>query len=524
MLFKFRIGSTSVSLNREKECNMKKLLLGVLLACVFVSGCGNSAATNEMAAAKDAYYDDYAAEAAESYYDDYSYAEEADVAMESSSYTTTGVTFAQNKKIIYQSNVVLETKTYDETYSRLIDLINENGGYIEFENYNNEKRSYLKTKSSEGNIVISTNTMTIRIPSKNYANFMQEGLTLGNVLNRNQSIQDKTSEYNTNKSYVDILNDEAEYLAKQLNVLEDELKAAQANDRYYDEIIENMKDIAERKAQVEKELVPYKRTMDEIDEKVEYSTISMEIREVDEFTVIEEEVEEETFGSQVKASWNKAMTTLSNMLKGTLLFLIAIIPAVVYIAIFALIAFAIWKLVKKIRKNSGAGKKTGNNQAPTNTSTFVADYTASQAAKIAANPVVDNPVYKKPVAKAGTTPGANKVTAGNNVANQNLTKPSAANQNPVKPATTQANQSQTKTAPVPAATQTAVQNVKTEAQKADNPKADADKQDKAKADSTKTEKQKVYVSRAEAKAAKEAKKNSLASSPDSEKAKTEEKK
>ena len=37
--------------------------------------------------------------------------------------------------------------------------------------------------------------------------------TLGNVLNRNQTIEDKTSEYNTNKSYVDILNDAGVLLA-----------------------------------------------------------------------------------------------------------------------------------------------------------------------------------------------------------------------------------------------------------------------------------------------------------------------
>ncbi len=342
---------------KKERVIMKKLLIGVLAACMLVSGCGSSETSAKYAVANDA-----APMAAESYYSDeaaWDYAEEeydadyytdGDYAMEES-LATTGVTFAQNKKIIYESNVVMETKAYNETYEKLLELINKNGGYIEYENYNNEMRSFLNKKSVSGNTVIATDYMTIRIPSKNYSAFMQEGLNLGNVLNRNQSIQDKTSEYNTNKSYVDILTDEAEYLAKQLDVLESELKEAQANDKHYDEIIENMKDIASRKAQVEKELVPYKRVMDDIDEKVEYSTITMELREVDEYTVVEEVVEEDTFGKKIADGWKNSMDRLAKMLQGTVLFIISAIPAVVYIAIYGAIAWGIYKLVKKFKKD-----------------------------------------------------------------------------------------------------------------------------------------------------------------------------
>lgn len=337
---------------------MKKILICTLAAAVLLCGCGSSAAAKSSAyePEMDYAYDDYAGEAMEApaaeeawAYDEYDYGD-SDVAMENGA-TVLQVTFAQNKKIIYQSNVVLETLKYDETYAKLVELINKYEGYIEYENYENELRSYLRDNTGKGKLVISTNNLTIRIPSKNYTAFMQEGLSLGNVLNRNQTIEDKTSEYNTNKSYVDILNDESEYLAKQLKVLEDELREAQANDKHYDEIIENMKDIAERKAQVEKELVPYKRTMDDIDEKVEYSTITMELREVDEYTVIEQPKEEEpAFITQLKETWDNAMEALLNLLKGTLLFLIRIIPGLVYIAIIAAIVILIIKLCKNYRK------------------------------------------------------------------------------------------------------------------------------------------------------------------------------
>ena len=102
----------------------KGLVLPVLISCCLLAGCGASNSTD--AYEGPAYASDSAtASAEESWYDYEDYAE-VDVAMEAASDSTT-VTFAQNKKIIYTSNVVLETKTYNDTYDRLIQLINDNG-------------------------------------------------------------------------------------------------------------------------------------------------------------------------------------------------------------------------------------------------------------------------------------------------------------------------------------------------------------------------------------------------------------
>lgn len=365
----------------------KGLVLPVLISCCLLAGCGASNSSD--AYARESFASDSATTSAEESWYDYEDYAEVDVAMEAASDSTT-VTFAQNKKIIYTSNVVLETKTYNDTYDRLIQLINDNGGYIEYENFSNEKRSYLANNDGSGVVIIATNNLTIRIPSKNYSNFMQEGLTLGNVLHRNQTVEDKTNEYNTNKSYVDILNDEVEYLDKQLDVLEDELKEAQANDAHYDAIIKDMKDIASRKAEVEKELVPYKSVMDSIDEKVEYSTITMELREVDKFTVVEpEEEEEETFLSQLKNTWNSSMERLGNMFKGTLLFLITILPALIYLTIFGAVVVGIIKLFKKVFKSNKPKKPVAHGYAP-----------------------------QVPTANAGQTPNANAPQAPQNKENK----------------------------------------------------------------------------------------------------------
>lgn len=344
----------------KKNLKIKATVACILTAAMLLGGCSKkmdsmTASANEAVSYKETapqveYYDEYA-DAADGYAGEYLY----DVAMEQGA-AVTDVTFAQNKKIIYSSSVVMETMVYNETYSRLLELINKYDGYIESENFNNQLRSYLKDNSGKGKLVISTNNMTIRVPSKNYTSFMTEGLSLGNVLSRNQNITDKTNEYNTNMSYVEILREEAEYLDKQLQQLSEELKNAVASEIHYDDIIFNMKDVASRKAQVEKELVPYQRVVDDIDEKVEFSTVTMELREVNEYTIIEEEIEEESFGSQIEKSWNDAMDGLGNMFKSIFLFLIDIIPVLVGLLIFGVIALIICKIIKRRIKKSKSKK------------------------------------------------------------------------------------------------------------------------------------------------------------------------
>ncbi len=336
-----------------------------LVVCLLLGGC--SAAGEDLSSAeKSVYYaENSATSESATAYNGNSYATEAyevsdvsftsDVSMPGNT-AVTDVTVARNKKIIYESNVVMETMVYSETYSRLLELIEKNNGYIEYENYDNELRSYLKDNSGKGKLVISKNSLIIRIPSINYSSFMTDGLSLGNVLRRNQTITDKTNEYNTNLSYVDILNEEASYLDKQLDQLSEELKNASASFYHYDDIIYSMKDIASRKAQVEKELVPYQRTIDDIDEKVEYSTISMELREVNEYTIIEEEIEEESFGSQIKKTWNNAINGLANMFKSIFLFIIEAIPTLVGIILIGIIAIIVLIPIRKKIKKVKASK------------------------------------------------------------------------------------------------------------------------------------------------------------------------
>ena len=103
--------------------------------------------------------------------------------------------------------------------------------------------------------------------------------------------------------------------------------------------------------------------MDDIDERVEYSTINMELREVNEFTILEKEVVEETFGSKLAETWRIAMEDLLDMLQGILLFLIKAIPVIVFLAILGGVVYLIIFLVKKSRKKKGV-KKTSKKTAP----------------------------------------------------------------------------------------------------------------------------------------------------------------
>lgn len=315
----------------------------VTMMCLGLTACGNRSAAPAADMAP-------AAEAAASEYNDddnYSVAEvEQDEA--SGEEGSSRVTFDENRKIVYQSDVSLETLNYAKTYNELLDLVSKYEGYIQYEHFMNDTGSYLREQETEGLGVYGQNEICVRVPSKNYFSFMEDGLTLGNVIARNQSVEDKTSEYASNQSHLDVLNKRIRYYDSQLAKLSDNLDTAIENDNTeeYEIILRNMEDMTRMKAEVEEELIPYRRSNDIIDEKSSFSTINITIMEVKEYTIPVEEDEAYSvkFVNACKETWERFTTGLGNFI----IFLIKALPALIVIGIVALTAWTVYK--KKIKK------------------------------------------------------------------------------------------------------------------------------------------------------------------------------
>ncbi len=268
------------------------------------------------------------------------------------------VTFDEDRKLIYHADVTLETLHYAETYNELVAIINKYKGYIQSENYSNDSNSYLRADDEVryGLNVYGQNDICIRIPREHYADFMEDGLALGNVIGRSQTVDDQTANYATNESYIDILNKKVEYYDSQLQKLESELDEAMKDDdtAKFEQILRDMQYMSNQKADVENELIPYKRHNDQIDAESSYATINMSIREVKEYTKPEIDTEPEkepTFGERIAESFEKSWTRFVKWFENLVIFLIEILPVILILAVPTLIVLFIILMVRCIRKS-----------------------------------------------------------------------------------------------------------------------------------------------------------------------------
>lgn len=294
--------------------------------------------------------DSYSEESDDSYLE----ADAKDMGVDGSDSANTNVTFDESRKLIYRSNVTLETLNYDKTYSDLLAIIEKYDGYIQSEDYENDNGSYLSDSGNRSGITIySVNNLCIRVPRKNYFDFMKDGLALGNVISRNQTVEDKTAQYGTNQAYIDVLNKQLDYYTSQMEKLDEELTNAikDNNTEQFEIILRDMEYMSNEKATVEQSLIPYKRSNDDIDAESSYATISMTLHEVKEYTkpVVEPE-EESTFVTRLKEVCDKTWTHFLHSCEVVLFLVIRLLPTLVVLAIIFFVGRAIYKKLRALHK------------------------------------------------------------------------------------------------------------------------------------------------------------------------------
>lgn len=254
-------------------------ILAVLMAASMLMGCGGSS--------KNA-YDSAAPEMAvteESAVEEYFYDATDDMAEAGS---TSGISAngeianaAQvNRKLIRTFDIQIQTKEFDEVIAGVQAKVQELGGYIE--------QSSIDSGSAYYSNYNRYSHMTLRIPSDKLDGFIQNVKDTANVTNISESADDITLKYVDVESRKIALETERDRL---LELLE---KA---------ETVEDIITIEGRLSEVRYQLESYTSTLRTYDNQVDYSTVHMNIHEVDRETKVEpktfwEEVTEE-FGDSI---------------------------------------------------------------------------------------------------------------------------------------------------------------------------------------------------------------------------------
>ncbi|MCR5250807.1 MAG: DUF4349 domain-containing protein [Lachnospiraceae bacterium] len=298
----------------------KKSICGLLLTGILLlGGCGNAGATYREspamatdAATNGAYYGDMEESAMEDYGMGMGGAE-APMAPEVGE---SGETAAQNnRKLIRNVNLSVETKTFDELMNLLDQRVKGAGGYVE--------NGYSYNGSNfQGGESVRNATLTIRIPADKLDGFLSELATVANIVTKNENVSDVTL------TYVDLESHRKVLRAEETSLLEMMEKV---------ETIEDMIALESRLSDVRYQLESMESQLRTYDNLVDYATLTISITEVKELTPVAEQTATERMGSGFVSSLKSLGRGLQNFGVGFVINL----PYLVFWGVIILVIFLI---------------------------------------------------------------------------------------------------------------------------------------------------------------------------------------
>lgn len=249
-------------------------------------------------------------------------------------------TVQTNEKIIYTYNYTVETRAFDDLMDALQQRVDESGGYVE----SAEVRG-----NSDMNIKRYAN-MVIRIPVEKMHSFLDMVAKLTNVTYSNRSTENVTLSYVDMKSHIEALRTEQKTL---MSILERAEK------------LEDIITIQSQLTNIRYELESYESQLRVYDNRINYSTLYLDITEVERETNVATEL---TYGEEISKGLSDTFYNIGQGLRGFSIWFIVNLPVIViWIAIIAVIALIVrWAvktyLKKKARRQAGrleSQKKNG---------------------------------------------------------------------------------------------------------------------------------------------------------------------
>lgn len=220
-----------------------------------------------------------------------------------------------DRKLIRTVNMSVETKEFDSVMGTLEQRVTELGGYIESMDTNNGS-IYGSVRSSR------RASMTARIPANQLNVFLSEVSEISNVTRRTENVQDVTLDY------VDLASHK-----KTLQAEHDRLLELMERAEYIEDIIT----IEQRLSNVRYQIESMEAQLRTYDNKVDYSTVYLDVNEVQELTP----VQEETLWERISGGFMDDLKKIGNGALEIVIWLLVHIPTLVLWTL-SIALFIIW--------------------------------------------------------------------------------------------------------------------------------------------------------------------------------------
>lgn len=297
------------------------LITGVIVSSA-LSGCGGGGNSSSPMKSTDTYSE--AAYASDDMYMAEDYAMEEAAEYDSADNGSEGVEKVgdeavknNNRKIIKTVNISAETEEFDSFVANVNAKVDALGGYME--NTDISGRSINSSKSN-----MRRASMTARIPAQNLDSFVDHVAINSNITNKSESASDVTLNYADTAAHIKSLRTEQDRLNELL---------LQADD------IETIIAIESRITDVRYELESYESRLRTMDNQVDYSTVYINVNEVERYTPIEEPTQ--TIGERIIIGFTANMIKAKDFLVDFFVGLIVALPIIGVLLLFLLVPVAI---------------------------------------------------------------------------------------------------------------------------------------------------------------------------------------
>ena len=245
-------------------------------------------------------------------------------------------------KLVYTCDIQIETTDYKTTMDDINGKIKTYKGIIESKT-ERDSDSYWYYSDNSKTSGTMTCTITVKIPAADYNKFLDEVGESGKVTSKSMNVENISSQYHDVEARISALEIQQERLLEMLKQAES---------------IDDMLTIEARLTDVETELNQYKTTKSSMDLQTAYSTITIDVDEVVEYSKDGDIVKTNTFWDRLGNTLKDAWRDFLNILECLLFFIIRALPVLIVLGVIALIVILIVKkAVKSSKKKQQEQKK-----------------------------------------------------------------------------------------------------------------------------------------------------------------------
>lgn len=251
-----------------------------------------------------------------------------------------GVPETDPAKIIYSANATVETTDFDGSITKLLEMVEQNKGWIEASSMSGANYRSIARGSSYNRSA----SYTLRIPSDKFELLMGSLSEIGNVPYSHTYTENVTSQYYDTQARL------TAYQTQEARLLEMMEKA---------ETVSDVIAIEEKLTELRYQIESLQSSLKNWDRQVSYSTIELEVVEVSEYTP----EPQQSYGQELWQALTGAFRDLGQFFKDLLVFLVSAIPTILVLtAVFFIFRPLFRKLAARRRE-----KKAQRQQAKAET-------------------------------------------------------------------------------------------------------------------------------------------------------------